>query len=610
MILAPRADYAGTMTDTTPLAAGFPTVDRGAWRDLVVTALAKSRGPVAPEDAERLLATPTDDGYSLRGLYTAADLTGYPEPAEPGLVDYIRGARAADDSIDWGIRQRHWVDADTPAAVADDLANGATSLWLTDGGPEHLATVLAGIDLAAVPVVVEGFRSGAGLARALLEAGQTLNPASSLGLDPIGLVAATTRGGDVDDAMDLAADALAAGIKAFTIDGTTYHDAGASFAEELGAVTAAGLATLRLMVDSGIPVDQAARLLEFRWIVTDDQFASIAKLRAARVMWSRVLDVAGVGDGAGQRQHAATSVAMLTSRDPWVNLIRNCVAAFAGGVGGADAVTVEPHSLVSGSVDELARRMARNTQLLLLQESHVGFVVDPAGGSYYVETRTRQLAEAGWAWLQEIEGAGGMRSALDSGLIAKRLDRTWGLRAGRTAQRKAVVTGVTEFPDRERRSAPVQGWQRPGGGLPQHRHAEAFEALRDRADAAPAEPTVALLTLGPLAKHAARETYAQNLFAAGGVATVSVPFEAGTGLELPLGVKVVCVCGTDADYDDLIEQIGPAARQAGAVRVLVAGKPGARADKDAAAGVDKHIYVGCDALAVLEQTLSDLEVPA
>lgn len=596
------------MTDATPLAEGFPAVDRGTWQELVAAALAKSRGPVAASDAERLLATPTDDGYSVHGLYTAEDVAGYAPPADPGVADFVRGSEPADDAVDWDIRQRHWLGADSATAIADDLANGVTSLWLTDGEPDHLIAAVADVDLTQVPVVLEGFRDGLGLAGTLLKLGP-LHPASSLGLDPLGLVAATTRGGDLDEVMDLAAEAADAGILAFTIDGSVYHDAGGSFAEELGAVTAAGLATLRLLMAAGMSVAEAARLIEFRLIVTDDQFASIAKLRAARVMWARVLTVAGATDAAGQRQHAATSVAMLTSRDPWVNLIRNCVAAFAGGVGGADAVTVEPHNLVSGSVDEVARRMARNTQLLLLQESHVGFVSDPAGGSYYVETRTRQLAEAGWAWLQEIEGAGGMRAALDSGLIAKRLERTWGLRSDRTARRLAPVTGVSEFPDRDRRSEVAQSWQRPGGGLPQHRYGEAFEALRDRSDGA-GEPTVTLITLGTLAQYAARETYAQNLFAAGGVTTVSVPYVPDAPLVLPDGTSVVCICGTDVAYGDSIEQAAAAATAAGAQRVLVAGKPGDRAARDASAGVSGHIYVGCDALAVLEQTLADLEVPA
>lgn len=596
------------MTDTTPLAGGFPTVDRAEWREIVAAALAKTRGPVAAEDAERLLATPTDDGYSVHGLYTAEDLASVSEPPDPGVSDFVRGALAADDSVDWDIRQRHWVGADTAAAVADDLANGVTSIWLTDGHEADVATVLSEIDLAAVPVVVEGFRSGTAMARQLLAAGRNLNPTSSLGLDPLGLVAATKRGGDVDDALDLAGAALEAGILAMTIDGSIYHDAGASFAEELGATTAAGLAALRLMIDAGIPAEQAVALMEFRWVVTDDQFASIAKLRAARIMWDRVLELAGLSAPVGQRQHATTSIAMLTARDPWVNLIRNCVAAFAGGVAGAAAVTVEPYSLATGEVDEFARRMSRNTQLLLLQESHVGFVADPAGGSYYVEKRTRELAEAGWAWLRDIESAGGMRAALESGLVAKRLDRTWSLRADKTAHRSAPVTGVSEFPDRERRHDAPNAWQPPGGGLPRRRYAQAFEELRDRADAAPDTPTVALVTLGPLARHAARETYAQNLFAAGGVDTVTVPFVPGAALQLPAGTSVVCICGTDADYEDSVADVAAAASAAGARRILVAGKPGARAAADAAAGVSGHIFVGCDALAVLEQTLADLEV--
>ncbi len=599
------------MTDTTPLADGFATVDRATWRELVAAALAKSRGPVAAEDAERLLATPTDDGYSVHGLYTAADLAGWQPPADPGAQDFIRGSRGADASVDWDVRQRHWLSADTPAAVTDDLANGVTSIWLTDGDPARAAAVLGGIDLAAVPVVMEGFRGGTALARTLLAAGPDLNPASSLGLDPLGLVAATRRGGDVDDALDLAGEAQEAGILALTVDGSVYHDAGASFAEELGATTAAGLAALRLLIDSGIPADRAAALMEFRWVVTDDQFASIAKLRAARVMWNRVLDLAGVSSAQGQRQHATTSIAMLTARDPWVNLVRNCVAAFAGGVGGAAAVTVEPYSLATGEVDEFARRMARNTQLLLLQESHVGFVADPAGGSYYVENRTRQLAEAGWAWLQDIEAAGGMRSALDSGLVAKRLDRTWRLRADRTAHRAAPITGVSEFPDHVRRPGDApDAWQPPGGGLPRRRYAQAFESLRDRADAATPPPTVTLLTLGPLARHAARETYAQNLFAAGGIGTTSVPYQPGESVALPPGGAVVCVCGTDGDYAELIDDVAAAAVAAGAVRVLVAGKPGERAEQDAAAGVTGHLHVGCDAERLLDQTLTDLEVPA
>ncbi len=211
------------MSDTTALADGFDPVDRARWRELVAAAMRRSNGDVAPDDVERLLVTPTDDGYAVHPLYTAEDVASFPAPHDPGRFDYVRGATTADESIDWDVRARHWLDADSPAAIADDLANGVTSLWLTDGDPDHLIAALADVDLEQVPVVVEGFRAGHRLASALLELDRPMNPRSSLGLDPLGLVAATRRSGDIDDAMDLSVEAKAAGIGAFTIDGTVYR---------------------------------------------------------------------------------------------------------------------------------------------------------------------------------------------------------------------------------------------------------------------------------------------------------------------------------------------------------------------------------------------------
>lgn len=607
-----RADRLDAMTDTIALADGFRPVDRAQWHQLVAAALARTRGQVAPEEAERLIATPTDDGYSLHALYTRADVVDLPMPADPGQPDFVRGSQPA-TGRGWSLRQRHWLTSpDVADEVADDLANGVDSIWLTSGDNQAADAVLGELDLAKVPVVMQAFRSTTDQAQALLDAVSDgpVHPHSSLGLDPIGHLAATGRLGDLDEAGDLARAAADLKMLAFTIDGSVYHEAGASDGQELGAVTAAGLETLRHLVDAGMSVDEAAALLEFRWVVSDDQFGSIAKLRAARVLWHRVLDVAGAERPVGQRQHAVTSTAMLTGRDPWVNLIRNCVAAFAGGVGGAEAVTVQPHSLFSSEADELARRLARNTQHVLLSEAHAGFVADPGGGSYYLESRTWRLAEAAWSWLQEIEALGGMRHAVENGLVGQRLDRTWHLRRERVAKRKIPITGVSEFPDAERRDAAYEPMHRPGGGLPQHRFAEDFEALRDRADAAATTPTVVLVALGPLARHSTRQTFAANLFAAGGIATVPVPFEPGQPLELPTGATVACLCGADADYPDLAGPAAEAAREAGAGHVLLAGKPGSRADADAAAGIQDYVYAGCDALAVLTRTLDQLEVTA
>lgn len=593
------------MTDTLPLAQGFPAVSRDQWRAMAAKALARTRGDVDPADVERVLSTVAEDGFAVLPLYTAADAPAADQSA-PGSGTRLRGSGSA-DGAGWSICQRHWIGAveSGPDDVTDDLANGVDSLWLTVADPQSLGAALDKIDLAEVPVVLEAFGAAPETAAQLLSAlpAGSVPAQTSLGLDPVGWAAATGAPVEFAAALDLAREAGHRGVGAFTIDSAVYHEAGASAALELALATAAGVATLRAVLDAGIGADAAAALIAFRWVVTDEQFPSIAKLRAARVLWSRILGLAGAVD-TGQRQHAATSVAMLAARDPWTNLIRNCVAAFAAGVGGASAVTVQPHTLAVGEADEFASRMARNTQHLLLSESRVGFVADPAGGSFYVESLTRRLADTAWVLLQQIDADGGIAAALASGSVADMLADTWQRRSDRVARRKLPITGVSEFPDRERTSTPVQPWARPGGGLPQHRFAERFEALRDRADAA-GDPRVTLIALGPLARYGAREAFAANLFAAGGVGADTVAFS-GEG---PLTVAgVVCLVAADPDYAESAADAARAAREAGARRVWLAGKPGARADSDAAAGIDDYLFAGCDAVAVLEQTLADLGV--
>lgn len=608
---APSADL------PVALAEGFPSRDRREWQALAATALAKSRGPVEARQVERLLGTPTDDGYTVQALYTAADDADLQPPAAPGTRDFRRGSTTPGRRPGWSVRQRHWTESDLAAAVRDDLANGVGGIWLSLSGTSvsRLPEVLSEIDLTLTSVTLEAFGSGPEAGEALLAAlpaGRSFAEGTSLGLDPFGLLAGTGRIGDLDRVLDIAAAAAERGCLAFSMDGTVYHDAGASFGEEIGLVTAGALETLRMLTGAGFTAPDAAGLLEFRISATDDQFATIAKLRAARLVWSRVLDVIGIPQSRGQRQHAVTSWAMLTQRDPWVNLVRNTVAAFAAGVGGADAVTVLPHTSAIEPPDDFARRLARNTQHLLLAEARVGVVTDPVGGSWYVESRTRQLAEAAWAVLQEVEGAGGLRAAVESGLVESRISRTWQLRVDRVDHRREPITGVSEFPDADPLPESTSpGPRRPGGGLPQHRYSEPWEELRDRSDAAARHghrPVVFLVTLGSVASGASRLSFARNLFAAGGLECVVVPFRPDEPVSFPDGRTVVCLCGSDAAYDDLAVAGGQACRKAGAVFVWLAGRSGTRPESDAAAGIDGYLYAGVDGVDSLRLTLSMLEV--
>jgi methylmalonyl-CoA mutase len=426
-----------------------------------------------------------------------------------------------------------------------------------------------------------------------------------LGADPIGTRARTGAVADLDLLTTLVtARGTASGLRIATVDATIYHDAGASDAQEIGIGTAVGVAYLRALTDAGLSVADALAAIEFRFAVTAQQFPSIAKLRAARRIWDRVAELSGApAERAGQRQHAVTSAAMMTRRDPWVNMLRTTIGCFAAAVGGAQAITVAPFDAAIGEPDDFARRIARNTQAVLHDESSLARVLDAAGGSWFVESLTDDLAAAGWDVFTEIERSGGALKALDDELIGALLLRTSAARGADIAHRRAPITGVSEFAFVG--EAPVQRAARPAaphtGLLLPNRYAAPFEALRDRSDAhlaaTGARPRVFLATLGPVAAHSARVGFAANLFAAGGIECVEGPVEEFAAA----GTPVACLCSSDRVY---AEEAGPAAaglRAAGAARVWLAG----RVETDR---VDGYLYAGCDALAVLRTALDELGV--
>ncbi len=383
-----------------------------------------------------------------------------------------------------------------------------------------------------------------------------------------------------------------------------------------GFSLSAGVAYLRALTEAGLDVATAARLLEFRYAATPDQFPTIATLRAARRLWARVLEASGTTD-VPQTQHAVVSDALFTRRDPWVNMLRGTVAGFAAGVGGADAVTVPPFDAAIGRPEAFSRRIARNTQSLLIEESHIAQVIDPAGGSWYVEHLTDDLARTAWAYFQELEREGGAVAALDSGLVARTVGE---VRAGReqaVASRKSPLTGVSEFPNLdedavEREALPGVGGAdgTARGGLPLYRPAEAYEAYRDRSDATLADngsrPSAFLATLGPLATYTARAGFTRNLLQAGGIdAPEAGPTESADEVVKAFtdaGTPVAVLCSSDKVYDERAAETASALRDAGAGRILLAGRP-----PEEIPGVDGYLYAGCDALAVIDDVYRALE---
>ncbi|MDI3409181.1 methylmalonyl-CoA mutase family protein [Streptomyces cavernicola] len=609
--------------DGLSLAAEFPDATHEQWQALVSGVLRKSGKEFSGTAAEDALSTALEDGLSTRPLYTSHDPA--PDTGHPGFAPFVRGGRPQGGAAaGWDVRQRH-ADAD-PArvneAVLADLENGATSVWLTVGHGgvpvSGLARALDGVYLDLAPVALDAGAEYADAARELLrlyaERGITAEQASgTLGADPLGHEARTGEELDAAPAADLAARCTREypGVRALAVDALPYHEAGASAAEELGCSLATGLAYLRQLTDSGLGLQQALGQLEFRYAATADQFLTIAKLRAARRLWARIAEVCGAPADGAQRQHTVTSPVMMTRRDPWVNMLRTTVATLAAGVGGADSVTVLPFDAELGVPDAFARRIARNTSTILLEESHLARVVDPAGGSWYVERLTDELAHAAWEFFQEIEREGGQAAALRSGFVRDRLAATWAARSAKLATRREPVTGVSEFPHlaekpvvREPAPAPLTG------GLPRVRRDEQYEALRARSDAhldaTGTRPKTFLAALGPAAAHTARATFAANLFQAGGIEPVHDPVtvDADTVAEAfkASGAGVACICSSDALYEEQAEAVAKALQQAGAQRVFLAGKPAERA------GVDAYVFAGCDAVAVLTSTLDRMGV--
>ena len=609
------------MTESLTLAASFDPATRDQWLAEVRRVLLKGKPDATDEDFlaafDRRLVTRTDDGIEIQPLYTAD--TAVAQDLAPGQAPFLRSTHAA--PVPWEIRQRVWPDVQASSAVME-LESGATGVLLTMEAADDLGPALQGVllDLAPVTLQVTGDVSAqVQAARGLLSAWDAAAieidaRRGSLGLDPVGAWARSGGGFDLSSAMDDvagvvrdAADA-APGARSIVVDATVWHDAGATEGQELGWAMASAVWIVRELVSRGIDLGSAVRALEFRCAATDDQFLTIAKLRAARRLWARVAEAAGLPEGdRGAVVHAETSRPMLTRYDTWVNTLRSTVACFAAAVGGADAVTVLPHDvLITTGGSALGRRVARNTQSILQLESHLAQVIDPAGGSWFVETLTDDLATVAWGILQETERAGGVPARLEAGTIQAALDTTRAARQQKIATRRRPLTGLSEFPNIDETppptsAAPAAASDTKFAPLTLHRLADEFEDQRARADAqaeSGERPLVFLATLGTAAQSTARATYAKNLFEAAGIRTAAGTVEEFAGS----GATVVCLCSADSVYAEQGAQSVDRLRADGATRIYLAGRG------VGLAGVDEEVGLGCDVLDVLTRALDSLGV--
>jgi methylmalonyl-CoA mutase len=600
------------------LAAEFPAATRDAWLKLV-------SGVLKGAPFERRLVSKTYDGLAIEPLYARA--------AEArAVVGRAPGAP-------WQVMARieHPDPAIANAQALQDLENGATGLSLVFAG--SIGAHGYGLDARATALtrLLRDVHLDAGISVDVDTDGQPEVVASRLadllkergippsavdvrfGFDPLGIVATGGRTPSWEEGGGrLAAQirSLAAlGFKGpFAVaDGRAVHDAGGSEAQELAFVIAVALAYLRALEAGGSPLEDARGMIYFRLAADADQFLTTAKFRALRKLWARIEGACGLA----QRPAfvaAETAWRMMTKRDPFVNMLRATIAVVGAGLGGADAISVLPHTAAIGLPDGFARRIARNTQLILLEESHLAKVADPAAGSGGLESLTTALGATAWSLFQEIEAAGGVEVALKKGLIQTKVAAVRAERETAIARRKDALTGTSEFPDIAEAPAAVLDVARTPASravavaaLPSIRLAEPFEALRDAADrarASGASPKVFLANLGPLAEFTARATYAKNFFEAGGIEAVSNDGFASQDEMIAAfkasGAALACLCSSDDVYAREAEAAAKMLRTAGAKHVYMAGRPGDREAALTTAGVGGFIYVGCDVLATLK----------
>jgi methylmalonyl-CoA mutase len=619
------------MSNELPLAAEFPPTSDAEWRKLVEAAL---KGAAF----DKRLVSQTYDGLRVEPLYPRAAGVKPVAGRAPGTP--------------WTIMQRidHPDPAMANAQALEDLENGATGLTLVfagslnangyglDASPETVARVLDGvaldagitIDLNLSPATRQAVQVFAELVKR-----RKLAPASvdlRASINPIGGFAASGASpapwNELSKRMAaMIRDLAAQGYRGpFAVaDGRIIHNAGGSEAQELAFALAAAVDCLRALEASGVPLVEARGMIYFRLAADADEFFTIAKFRAIRKLWARVEAVCGLTPKPAVVA-AETAWRMMTQRDPYVNMLRTAIAVTAAGLGGAHNISALPHTAAIGLPDAFARRVARNTQLVLLEESNLAKVSDPAAGSGAVEDLTAKLCAAAWALFQYYDKAGGAWAALEQGLIQRGVASVREKRQAAAARRKDAITGTSDYPNLHEDAARVvdvprvaqpreQGAKPSIAPLPSIRLAEPFEALRDKSDAmlkaTGARPKVFLANLGKLSEFTARATFAKNFYEAGGIealgndgfkdqAEMIAAFKAS-------GVRLACLCSSDKVYEAQAATAAQTLTAAGAT-VALAGRPGELEARLLAAGVKTFIYMGCDVVSTLQAAHAILAV--
>ena len=602
----------------------FPPISTAEWKDKVIADLKGA-------DFDKKLVWRTNEGFNVQPMYRAEDIVGLKTTDSlPGEYPYVRGTKCDNE---WLIRQDIFVENPQEAnrKALDLLNKGITSLGFQIGRdqitPESLASLLNGIDAEKVELnfiscIKNASKIGEELSSYFKKQGIDLQKVKgSIGFDPFKRI--LKHGRDFPKYADMAEQVINSvselpGYRVLMADAFMLNNAGSYITQELGFALAWGNEWLSVLTDKGLTVDKVANRIKFNFGISSNYFMEMAKFRAARMLWAQIVSAYKPNCDCASKieMHAQTSQFNMTIYDAHVNLLRSQTATMSAALAGVNSITVTPFDITYKQPDEFSERIARNQQLLLKEESHFNKIVDPAGGSYYIETLTASIAEEAWKLFLEVEDAGGFYAALRSGFVQNTVNAAAESRRTAIARRKEILLGTNQYPNIHE-TALDKIVAETGHSCGCHHHEECtpempalhtvrgasdFEALRLATEKSGKRPKVFMLTIGNLAMRLARSQFSGNFFGCAGYEIIdNLGFDtvqAGVEAAIKAKADIVVLCSSDEEYATLAPEAYKLLE--GKAIFVVAGAPESMEDLKAQ-GITRFINVRSNVLETLKE---------
>lgn len=602
----------------------FPPISTAEWKDKVIADLKGA-------DFDKKLVWRTNEGFNVQPMYRAEDIVGLKTTDSlPGEYPYVRGTKCDNE---WLIRQDIFVENPQEAnrKALDLLNKGITSLGFQIGRdqitPESLASLLNGIDAEKVELnfiscIKNASKIGEELSSYFKKQGIDLQKVKgSIGFDPFKRI--LKHGRDFPKYADMAEQVINSvselpGYRVLMADAFMLNNAGSYITQELGFALAWGNEWLSVLTDKGLTVDKVANRIKFNFGISSNYFMEMAKFRAARMLWAQIVSAYKPNCDCASKieMHAQTSQFNMTIYDAHVNLLRSQTETMSAALAGVNSITVTPFDITYKQPDEFSERIARNQQLLLKEESHFNKIVDPAGGSYYIETLTASIAEEAWKLFLEVEDAGGFYAALRSGFVQNTVNAAAESRRTAIARRKEILLGTNQYPNIHE-TALDKIVAETGHSCGCHHHEECtpempalhtvrgasdFEALRLATEKSGKRPKVFMLTIGNLAMRLARSQFSGNFFGCAGYEIIdNLGFDtvqAGVEAAIKAKADIVVLCSSDEEYATLAPEAYKLLE--GKSIFVVAGAPESMEDLKAQ-GITRFINVRSNVLETLKE---------